>query len=90
MPERRKSHGPSLRRSRDGREGRNCHALGRDLLACSRRPLEGQLNEHGTLAARALIARRRYCRADLHCLKTVDYPAATMTYAVSRLQTSVE
>jgi hypothetical protein len=40
MLERRKSHGPSLRKFRDRREGRNCHALGRHLLACSRRPLE--------------------------------------------------
>jgi hypothetical protein len=30
---------------------------------------------------RALIAPRRYSRADLHCLQTVDYPAAAMTYA---------
>ena len=39
---------------------------------------------------RALIAPRRYSRADLHCLQTVDYPAAAMTYAIGRLQTGVE
>jgi hypothetical protein len=37
-------------------------------------PAGGQLNEYGTLAARALIAPRRHSRADLHCMETVDYP----------------